>query len=110
MPKLEGFTLVRDGIHPGTITGIEYRNANRSDNPMLVVEVALESGALVNCYCVVTVDGSQMYHLLRACGRSGEAEQIKRHKVPDVELDDLIGTQVDVRAFNGSFTLATRIR
>lgn len=104
MPKLEGFSYLRDGYHRARITGIEYRNANRSDNPMLVVELATEEGMLLNYYCVVTVDGRQIAWLLAACGRADLADKIERHKIPDFELDELIGTEVQADASGGWIT------
>lgn len=103
MPKIPG-SFLRDGYHDAEVSGIEYRNANRSDNPMLVVELTTEEGKLLNYYCVVTVDGKQIRQLLAACGRVDLADQVYHKKIPSFELDELIGTNVRVFAANGLLT------
>lgn len=97
MPRLEGFSFLRDGYHNAVIQGVEYKNANRSDNPMLVTELALEDGKLVNHYSVVTVTGNQIDWLLEACG----FERIKKGKIPPVDLEDFVGIHVLAYAEHG---------
>lgn len=97
MPKLEGFRAVKDGWHNATCSGMEYRNANRSDNPMLVVELALEGGQLVNHYCVVTVSGKQISWMCHAFG----FPMIHRGSIPAIDLDDFIGKKVMAHSYQG---------
>lgn len=97
MPKLPVvISSIPDGLQRATITGVEVKQSSKQ-NPMIKVELALESGQLIDDYLVILAQGAAaLPMLLRACGYHNEAEQLMRHKVPDFELDNLEGREVRV--------------
>lgn len=84
------------GIHKAKIEGFEYRSSTSNQNPMVVMEVSLESGELVNVYLMVTVDARDLVNLLVTCGERQVARELAHKKNPSFELDDLIGRDIQV--------------
>lgn len=95
MPKLP-FGSLPTGWQIVTVQGVTFKSS-RVDNPMLQVEVSIDStGQLTDIYLVLTTDGGQVREFLLACGFHKEAHELRQHRVPLFELDDLIGKQLKV--------------
>ena len=89
------------GDHSAIITGVDWKTSS-NDNPMIVVDFKIETGAMVKGYLVITHDGAMgFWELLRACGFENEAyHQFRAHtknkKIPDFELEQLIGKELTI--------------
>jgi hypothetical protein len=95
MPKLPvsplpvGWTLA-------TVEGITFRASISGRNPMLAVEVSLESGQLTDLYLVISTGAWEIQAFLVALGFTKEAEALRRKRVPAFELDDCIGKKLKI--------------
>lgn len=89
MPVLN-LSPIAQGWHDATIESFEMRES-ANHNPMIVVEVTLDSGELINGYLVITTHATELKDFLRAAGEGQVAAQIKKGRMPQFELDELIG-------------------
>lgn len=106
MPKLPVSPMM-DGWHLATIQAVTFRPSANS-NPMLEVEVTLESGRLTNVYVLVTTRGDEIRELLWACGENQVADDIFRRRNPAFELDNLIGRQISVHVYRSTIEHISR--
>lgn len=104
MPVIPALTRSIDGFHRATIKNFEYKSSASNDNPMIVVELALDQGDLVNAYVMVTQGGEHIQTLLHACGEYDVAARIRRKENPSFELDDLIERRVHCEIYRGLVT------
>jgi len=63
---------------------------------MVQVELTLETGQLIDIYLMVTTDGADFIKFLSACGQTSVAEDLRRKRNPAFDLDELIGTRLEV--------------
>lgn len=96
MPLLP-VTAIKPGWHDATLEGFTFRPSSKG-NPMVEVEVTLDTGELTSFYLLVTFDGAGYFDFLRAAGEAAAAASLRRHppKVPDIDLDDLIGRHIQI--------------
>lgn len=92
MPVIN-ISAIEPGYHKAIIESFEVRESS-NHNPMIVVEVTLDTGELVNGYLVITTHAAELCSFLRSANCPDVAAQIT-DKMPDFELDDLIGEPVD---------------
>lgn len=71
---------------------------------MLVVELALDDGYLINAYVMIRFDAEDVRDFLRAVGDNESARAVGKGKWPDVEIETYIGREVTVSINNGSVT------
>ena len=95
MPVLP-FKRLAAGRQTATIEGFEYKASASNSNPMIVVELALSTGELVNFWVLITVDSAPLMEFLRAAGEQEVAKAIRKKENPSFELDNLIGRTIEV--------------
>lgn len=90
------------GWQTARIEGFEYTTST-TGNPMVKVEVSLESGELTDIYLIVTQDCLGFESFLSACGEDKVASSIRAKLNPSFELDDLIGRtlKIDIPKWGG---------
>ena len=104
MPVIPALGRSIDGAHTATIQGFEFKPSTSNGNPMVVVELSLPTGDLINGYIMISYNGREMEEFLRLCGELDTADALRAKHNPSFELDDLIGRQIPVVIDHGLIT------
>lgn len=95
MPVLP-VTAIAPGWHEATIEGFTYRSSTSNANPMVEVDITLDTGELTSFYLLVTQGQEAFQKFMYAVGRLDIAESIRAKLNPSFELDDTIGERIQV--------------
>ena len=86
-------TSIDKGWHEAVVESFELRDSS-NNNPMIVVELLLDTGEMINGYLVITTHAEELTNFLTACGRNDLSILIRKKKMPDYELNELEGTKI----------------
>lgn len=95
MPVLP-VTAIAPGWHEATIEGFTYRSSTSNANPMIEVDVTLDTGELTSFYLLVTQSGEAFRKFLCAVGRGDIAGAMLLKLNPSFDLDDTIGERIQI--------------